>query len=763
MRFGPLLNEAPALAPIRRALVITVLFVPWTQLGLTVLLNRDELSQQSVGFFTYTALYALVAAITSQRGFALMGPLLPASLLIVPWFIDGPSWINANVAAMAVVIVLSLVLRPLLAVLTAVLISGVYVALVQAQLPSVVITGATLRGGIFHVIQLCSVAVLVSYAWSRVNAEAQAYDAGVLATQRQLLAARLRQDRLAHWRRVSSRLHATVLELLRHAQVSGQVQAFDLNKEFSDLRDARLLREPLPGSVVADVASDFVGRLEVEFVADSSSAEIQTDIASAELLRDCLYEFCIAARHAGARRVLVHCRAFKDRIVFVFSDDAPTTTQTQPAVADFGMLQDRVKLAGASLALSNDSDGRLALTLVIPHLQSPDKPAQTADVTWGLSSSGERMISAILMAVFVAALPVAVFLQSFWPGTAVLAMVWALMCSGLLASFFLFKERINVWLSVLLAVVALSLMLLTASYSPNCSTVEPVHYIANSSGYALLAIFMLGNRVVASIAMIPWFVSVSVLMHALPDACESVAWYAVANTVMLVPIGLTLLYVSLNTFKKATEKSSALEAERDAAAQRDQMVHDVIDSIEVLLGEADALLSQLQTSPSDPTLLQRLHCVESQLRIRAQVDPLMAGATARGLIEFVDALAARGEWIEVGTIAGSQYQRELPAAVVSGAAFVASILGSGRKLNLLTTGQDELVTCTLTRAEAELILEKFEGWEMTNSGWILDDVQVDLDLAGSQDPSAPVLIVWSRPIHRVPGLGIPDRRAKARV
>lgn len=763
MKKGVLLEQAASLLPIRRALVVTVLFVPWAQMALTLMFNQGEYTNEIWGFYVYTALYAVVALVTSQRGFALFGPLLPTLLIIAPWFLEGNSWINVNVAAMAATVLCALILRPIFVVAAAAIYAAIFVAIVQAKLPTVLVTGAMLNGGVFLVIQILAASAIVSFTWHKLNTRASSHDASVAQTERQLMSMRLRQDRLAHWRRVSSRLHETVLDLLTRVRVSGVSESTDLSKELLDLHDARSLKDPLPRVVVEEVARDFQGRLDVEFVADQVTAETSADMATAELLRDALYEFCIAARHAGANKVIVFARTAPQKMLYVFTDNSGRQTSGNQIVGDFAILKERIRTAGATMTLSEGDSGEFSLSLVIPSAgDTPVTPVQS-DFRWGLSSAGDRTIAAVMLSVLVGALPVAILLQYWWSGAIVLAMLWAAMSAALLAAFFLSKSRLNVWSSAAISSLSLATMLLTAEYAPNCAQVAPVHFIANSTGYALLIVFFIGSRAVASVAIALWFVVINFLITVLPDECESIAWYAVANTLLLVPFGILLLYVSLSTYKATKERTRALERERDDALLRDEMVHDVVVDIENLLEQADVLLRALAVSPHDPTLLHRLRVVESQLRIRAQVDPLVTGAMARGLIAFVDEVAAHGNWLDLGAISGSQYQREIPRRVVQGGQFLAGLIGSGRKLRMFTTEQDEIITLTLNRHEADALAERLSGWPMTNSGWVWEGVCVDLDLEASTDPQAPVLFVLSRSVELVPGLGIPDRRAQTRV
>lgn len=758
-----LLEEAASMLPIRRALVVVVLFVPWMQLGLTLVANRDELSGQFWAFYAYTAFYVLVAAVTSKRGYALAAPLLPLIIMTLPWFLEGESWVNVNVAAMASVILFSLILRFAWALAHAIAITAYFLIIVNADLPTTLQTGALMASGTFHVIQLMATVFVVSSVWTQLNKQALLAQEKELAKQRDLVSMRLRHDRFAHWRRVASRIHGDVLELIARARSGGSPTGTGLSQYIADLRNVRALSEPLPRLVVDEVAADFAGRLNVEFVADSASRDAVTDMASAELLRDMLMEFCIVARHSGAGSVYVQARINDQRSTFVLSTDLALGGGLGPLYADFGVVRQQVKAAGASLTLGRDSDGQVTATLVIPTLASIPVEEPQESVQWGTYDAGGRILVAVMQSVMIAGIAVAVWLNSQWPNAYWVALVLAVTNAGLIAAFWTAKERLNVWQTAVLASLAVGLVSLTAQYAPQCTIISPVHYIANSSGYVLLALIFVGNQYVAGVGLVAWLAASAGLIEVLPDECESVAWYAIVNTLVLAPFGLIVWFVATRTFRSLQTRRQALAEQRKQARITDEMIEDTVAEIERLLLHADDLLGHMAMRPVDDELLNKMRIIESQLRIRAQVDPVVGGATARTLIAFVDEIAQRGNWIDIGTIASSEYHRELPEEVLRAATKIAHIIGSGRRINFFTTEQDEIVSHTLTRAEAEQVADLFAEWEMTNSGWACEDVQVDLDLQASDDPAAPVLIVWSRPIQRVPGLGIPDRRAHARV
>ena len=754
-------TPALSLLPFRRSLSALGHFIVVVQVGLTLLANRPDLNSKLPAFLGLLLVVVISVSLSSTaRRLPLL--FLPTIYVVILAFIsDGPQrWINLNVSLMAGALVFGICLRPLLAASSALVLSFVWIYAVKVDLPSIIQAGPFLAGGAFHVIQMTAAATIFSYTWARLDESALAREAEDRTISARDMTSRLRRDRFRQWRRTSARLQGGTLAVLQDAYRNGMADHRRLDESLAALRVIRDEVVADPGAVVQLVSDDIGPGIEFSFTGPSSPDLQQITPGQADLLYAVLNEFAISARQASASAISVIAHRSDARWLFVITEEQLPLRGRRDVLGDLSSLREQLRLANASLSISS-SGGPLALTLVIPDEERAPHAEPVADVDprWAVETAGERALAAGLLGVPVATLVLALGLQDFWPGSMEVSVVAALLAASLLAAFFRTKVRLSGLESLVISAIAIALLVLMTWYRPSCQNILPSHYLVTLSGYALIIVAFLGNRAVGYLSVLPWLVAAIGLIHAVPDGCESVVWIGIVNTLVFTPIGLVLWWLALRAFRALEVRRAQRRRTLAVVSQREQMLEDTVFRVEGLLRDAQAVLAQLQGQPHDPELIARLRVLEAQLRVRMQIDPVLGGSLARSMVEFVDLLAEQGKWVSVGPIASSGYQRALTTDFENGAESLAQVMASGRRVQFLTTEEDELVTVTLSRAEADGLIEQIGHWEMTASGWKSGDIYVDLDLAGSDDPEAPVLLLVSRRIEMVPGLGIPDRRA----
>ena len=545
-----------------------------------------------------------------------------------------------------------------------------FVALIWWRHPTNIIASALeLWGGWIVVVQILVTALAAWWAWNTVLDEALASDHD--SEQRELSAVHsiAEQERARLWRSTAAQLYESLLNSIRYVlatpapdreRLAGYVGTT------SHAPDAPIVLSL--DRLLADVLDDPIAAEIVQVPSARPEAELEPEVFDA--LRAALIEVAHnSARHGGASQLHVDFETDPSGLLTVHANDNGTgmSGRSRPGIGTEVVLSRSVTAVGGTVQVTNGRDGGTDVTLTMPaDGVSPQRWLRTR--TYPPFDKGRLLVSASLAG---ACLVGIVFFLILWP---VLELdrtggshLWLTVIFGIagctIPALVVLRRRqltLLVGLGLIMVPALVPWFLRTADYG--CAQSASVASVINIAGFAVVAIAAWAGLLPGAAGVITWATGTLVVFGNTPVACNQGVQLALSNSLLVIPLALTVTYVGVRTDQRAENRVNTARRREIIEQSRSAAEADLNADLEGAVDDAATTLAAIVAGESiTPEVRAQLESADARIRAAIQVDSAKAGTFARVAKRVVDSASAAGISVAVRAIGGSDDTRPISA------------------------------------------------------------------------------------------------------
>ncbi len=545
-----------------------------------------------------------------------------------------------------------------------------FVALIWWRHPTNIIASALeLWGGWIVVVQILVTALAAWWAWNTVLDEALEADHDF--EQRELSADQsiAEQERARLWRSTAAQLHESLLNSIRYVlatpepnreQLAGYVGGATHPPDAPVVHSIdRLLADVLDDPIAADI---------IQVPASRPDAELEPEVFDA--LRGALIEVAHnSARHGGATQLQVEFETDPSGLLTVHADDngSGISGRSRPGIGTEVVLSRSVAAVGGTVRMTSGRTGGTDVTLTVPaEGVAPQRWLRTR--SYPPFDKGRLLVSASLAGACVVGI---VYFLILWPVRSLdrtggshfwLTVVFGIVGCAIPAIVVLRRRQLALLagLGLIMIPALVPWFLRTADYG--CAQSANVASVINVAGFAVVAIAAWAGLLPGAAGVIMWATGTLIVLTNLPAACNQGVQLALSNSLLVIPLALTVTYVGVRTDQRAETRMNTARRREVLEQSRSAAEADLNSDLEVAVDDASALLAAIAAGqPRTPEVRVRLEAADARIRAAIQVDSARAGTFARVAKRVVDSASTAGTSVTVRAVGGSDDTRPISA------------------------------------------------------------------------------------------------------
>lgn len=383
--------------------------------------------------------------------------------------------------------------------------------------------------------------------------------------------------------------------------------------------------------------------------------------------------------------------------------------------------------------------GRTALEEPVPLAVRPPSPSErilpvNAGVVLITGALGGALLGGSLYVLFVG-------FSSLLPG------VIATLCTfiGCLAALVIVLRRARIprsW-ATLLVLVPAAVPWVLASFPHACSDIGAVSATASITGFAIVCIGLWSGLVPSAVGLIAWAAGAVLVSRSAPAECSLAPTVIVLNVATFLPLVVIIAIFGGRLTRRSLRRLEEFELESAVAASRSAAIEGVEAEMSASVREAADIFDELAdrgaiTDPEDTAL----RCLASRMRASIQIDPASTAGLSLSAYEIAVQLAHEQIPIEVGVLAASPDQREVPQEIRE----LLLLIGRrsmGGSLRLQCLNSQRLDFLSLTAPLAAVRAAGCEPGTVTSVGDLTVTVQ---DADPNAEPGTPIAVMVEREV-----------------
>jgi hypothetical protein len=601
----------------------------------------------------------IIALVFRRSTWALAGFAVAALLLTMANTLPsaGVPWLQINGAALFVAFVGGMLVPPRFAIAGAIVLPVLVHIAWSAAPEDVIATGYAAWDGWIPPIQTAVMLLLVNAVWWRLRNFATAMDVEYRHSVDDLEGALAESERQAALRRAAIVIHESLLNSIRAALATGNVDSSRLSAR--SLSDAVLATPVLPPQDASMIGPAIAETAEVPITFDYAGPDkAELDPATFEAVRAAVVELVRNDVRYGDT-VVAHIQAECHDGQLTVSCPG-RLLEVDPLKSGLGVrtaVRDSLEAIGASVEQTGE---RVTIRVPLMPTAAPLKASESVFArSRGLMTAflGAMALSGVLY--FVAAITSG---ARSWPVYA--ATVLALIAGVTVVMLTLRSGRLPAGVAASLALIpALVPWLFAAGVTAVCSAAPEISASAvNVTGFAVIGIALWSRWWVMAPTLGLWVAGMLVLIERSEPSCSAGYVQPLINSVVVMPLFVAGTLIAARAYSRASLERETVELARlreaislQAQTETNSRLKDLVDQVTHDLSEV------ARGGQVDREFARRLRLSEGRIRAAVQVDPVLAGGFNSFASMLVETLAARGIVTDVKLLEASDDRRPLPA------------------------------------------------------------------------------------------------------
>lgn len=226
------------------------------------------------------------------------------------------------------------------------------------------------------------------------------------------------------------------------------------------------------------------------------------------------------------------------------------------------------------------------------------------------------------------------------------------------------RNRVRGWRSAVAILVPAIVPWVLLMNPLDCSQAAVVSAVVNLTGFAVMIIAAWTSFRAGAAGLIVWGSGTILLSFGTGTGCGSSLYVTLLNSLVALPIILSVSYAGARAFSAAQERSARIRQVEIAEHSRSRASIDLNQHLKSIVDLAMKDLNAIaQGAELDDERRAALEAVDSRIRAAIQVDPQSDGAFAVWAQALVEEAAAVGVRVDVSGLGSSSRQAQLPIQV----------------------------------------------------------------------------------------------------
>lgn len=713
--------EGLALESARRWSVLILAIVGLGLETVSVITVWGQLPALQRGVIVVAVVTAIIAAAFRKTTAALWIFTIAALLLALANLLPaaGVPWLHLNAVVLFVAFTLAMLVRPVYALVSAIVLPVVTHIVWETSPEDVIATGYAAWGGWIPPIQVAVMILLVNTVWWRLVHFARRMDAQYDNEQAQLQRSLEEQERQAARRRAAIAIHESLLNGIRSALTMQRVDAARLGHslpplavpgtEMSDLTDAQAL-----GTAIMDSAG-------VPIALTRSGTDSRSLGAKAfEALRGAVVEIVRnEVRHGTNPVPEVLIDTTERSLTITCSGQVFIAEPLSSGIGVRTAVVDSLRDVGASL---DELDGRVMITLATESDTRPRSPSDSIfSRSRALMTAGLAAMASSGVLYFAAIITDGGWTLSVGAATAAAAAAGVAIVTLTLTAA---RVRVSLALAIVAAPAAVPWLLALSASAVCTSTPEITASAVNVTGFAVIGISLWSRWWVMLVGLGAWLGGMAFFVVTAPTSCAPLLLQPIANSLVVIPLFVAGTLLAARVYSQAAAQRTALELailqERiaaDAQAETNARLGSLVR------GVTDELTQVSEGRTVDAAMEHRLRLYEGRIRAAVQVDPVVSGSFDRLAASVVEEMAATDTPVEVKLLEASADARPLPSDIHE--VLTRATSGGRAVIAAFSDGESDYLTVVAPLPDVP--------WATSSADLVFDDVDLLIDEAATPD------------------------------